>query len=290
MAGIAPKRRTNQRITFNRGKFKALVHYICWRCEDPKTLGPVRLNKVLWHAERIHYRRTGQPVTGATYVRHQAGPAARPLPPGVAELEKEGAVATRERSYGGNSMQYFARHEPDLAAFTPDEVSIADSAIEGICFRGAPSAANAVADARVWKLARIGEVLPYYTAVAAWPAELTKRDMDWATEHVRRGANDPDLRELDELARLNPRIEEAYAALEWHLARDPSAGVPVPVGDASFFVHKQGGNGALMLPSIAAVYTLDLDELTIRRIRFGFEDEDEDEDAPEEVEEEEHEA
>ncbi len=276
MSGVAPKRRTNQRIRFDRGKFKALVHYTCWRCEDPRILGPVRLSRVLWHTDRIQYLRAGQPVTGATYVKHQSGPAAKPLSAVVAELEKEGAVATRDRSYGGDTTQYFARHEPDISAFTPNEISVVDSAIEAVCFRGTPSPVDTTADASVWKLARIGETLPYYTVFAARPAELMKRDMDWAVEHVRRGTNDPDLKELDELARLNPRIEEAYAALEWHLTRDSSAGVPLPVVNTSFFLYKQRGNSPSTLPSIAAVYTIDLDELAICRLKFGFDEEDED--------------
>ncbi len=282
MARLTPKGRANQRTKFDRDKFKALVHYICWRCEDPRILGAVRLNRVLWHAERIQYLRTGQPIAGATYIKQQSGPVAKALPPVVAELEKEGAVATRERSYGGTMTQYFARYEPDIAIFTAHEVSVVDSAIEAVCFRDAPSPADAAADAHVWRLAQIGETLPYWTVFAGRPGEIVKRDVDWAVEHVRRGLGEPDLRELEELTRLNPRIDEAYAALEWHLARDPSAGLQVPVGGASFFLYKQSGHSPLTLPSIAVIYAIDLNELAIYRIRFGFEEEDED--IPEEAE------
>jgi hypothetical protein len=275
MAAPTPERPASHRARFNRAKFKALVHYICWRCEDPRLLGTVKLNKVLWYAERIWYLRTGQPIAGATYLKQQFGVVARTLAPLVAELEKEGALSTRERSQGGSLTQYFARFEPDLSVFTAPEISVVDSLIETICFRNAPSPVDLAADDQVWKLAQIGETLPYYTVFAARPAEILKRDMDWAVEHVRRGIGEPELEELEEITKLSPRIDEAYAALEWHLTRDPSAGLPIPVGNKSFFLYKQSHNAPLTVPKIAVIYTIDLDELVICRVRFDLNAEDE---------------
>jgi hypothetical protein len=275
MAALTPKRRTSQRPGFNRVKFKALVHYICWRCEDPRLLGTVKLNKVLWHAERIWHLRTGQPITGATYLKQQFGAAAKSLAPLVIELEKEGALSTRERSHGSTSMQYFARFEPDLSVFTAPEISVVDSLIETICFQAAPSPVDLTVDNQVWKLAQIGETLPYYTVFAARPTEILKRDMDWAVEHVRRGIGEPKLEEVEEITKLNPLIDEAYAALEWHLTRDPSAGLPIPVSNTSFFLYKQSHITPLTIPGIAVIYAIDLDEVVICRVRFEPNEEDE---------------
>jgi hypothetical protein len=274
MAALTPKRLASFRMGFNRVKFKALVHYICWRCEDPRLLGTAKLNKVLWCSERIWHLRTGQPIAGATYVKQQFGPVAKTLAPLVVELEKEGALSTRERSHGGSLMQYFARFEADLSVFTAPEISVVDSLIETICFRDAPSPVNLAADDRVWKLAQIGETLPFYTVFAARPEEISKRDMDWAIEHVRRGIGQPEVEELEEITKLNPRIDEAYAALEWHLARDPSAGLPIPVSNTSFFLYKQSHHSPLAIPGILVIYTIDLDELVICRIRFDLNEED----------------
>jgi hypothetical protein len=275
MAVLTPKHPASHKARFNRVKFKALVHYICWRCEDPRLLGPVKLNKVLWYAERIWYLRTGQPMAGATYLRQHYGVVAKTLAPLIVELEKEGALSTRERSHGGSSMQYFARLEPDLSVFTAPEISVVDSLIETICFRDAPLPVDLAADDQVWKLAQIGETLPYYTVFAARPAEILKRDMDWAVEHVRRDIGEPELEDIEELAKLNARIDEAYAALEWHLTRDPSAGLPIPVSNTSFFLYKQSYNGPLTIPAIAVIYTIDLGELVVCRVRFDFNEEDE---------------
>lgn len=275
MPRLGPQRRVSPRIRFDRDRFKALVHYICWRCEDPRTLGPVKLNKALWYTDRIQYLRVGQPVTGATYVKQQSGPAARALSPVIAELEKEGVVATRERSWSSGVSQYFARQESDLSVFTSQEISLIDSVIEAVCFRNALPSTDAGADAQVWRLAHIGETLPYCTVFAARPGEITKRDLDWAVEQIRSGKGEINLKEIEELSALNPRIDEAYAALDWHLSRDLSIGIPVPVSNASFFAYKQSGNGPLSLPSILVIYTIDLNEPVVCRIRFGFDEEQE---------------
>ena len=152
---------------------------------------------------------------------------------------------------------------------------ILDSLIETICFQATPSPLDLTADNQVSKLAQIGETLPYYTVFAARPAEILKRDMDWAIEHIRRGIGEPELEGVEEITKLNPRIDEAYAALEWHLTRDPSAGLPIPVSNTSFFLYKQSPNIPLTIPGIAVIYTVDLDEVVICRVRFEPNEEDE---------------
>jgi hypothetical protein len=275
MTALRPRHSANRRLIFNRAKFKALVHYICWRCEDPRVLGPVKLNKVLWYAERIWYFRAGELFVGATYLKHHHGPLAKPLGPLLQELENDGALSIRERSHGGGMTQYFARFEPDLSVFTAPEISLVDALIETVCLRAAASPVDVAADDQVLKLAQIGETLPHYTVFAARPAEIIKRDMDWAVEHVRRGVGEPNLEELEEFTKLNPPIDEAYAALEWHLTRDLSAGLPIPVSNTSFFLYKQSHSGPLTIPAIAVIYTIDLGELAICRARFDFNGEEE---------------
>jgi hypothetical protein len=71
---------------------------------------------------------------------------------------------------------------------------------------------------------------------------------------VARGIDGPELEELEEITKLNPRIDEAYAALEWHLTRDPSAGLPIPVSNTSFFLYKQSHHSPLTVPGIAGLF------------------------------------
>jgi hypothetical protein len=41
---------------------------------DGFTFGAVKLNKILYYADMLHYAHTGAPITGATYAKRQQGP------------------------------------------------------------------------------------------------------------------------------------------------------------------------------------------------------------------------
>lgn len=42
-------------MAYNAEKFKALVHYICWKVEDPRQLGATKLNNILWFSDVLTY-------------------------------------------------------------------------------------------------------------------------------------------------------------------------------------------------------------------------------------------
>jgi hypothetical protein len=56
-------------MEFNPNKFKALVHYICYRA-DKDDLGATKLNKTLWYVDLWVYLINGSPMTGETYIKH----------------------------------------------------------------------------------------------------------------------------------------------------------------------------------------------------------------------------
>jgi hypothetical protein len=54
------------------------------------------------------------------------------------------------------------------------------------------------------------------------------------------------------------RMEEAFEALKWWLARVPESGSIV---DDYFWVYKQKGNRELNIPALVVLYTFDSDEV-----------------------------
>src|SRR5687768_6531005 len=87
-------------MQFDRNKLKAVVLYTCTRC-DPTRLGAVKLHKVLYFADMLHYASTQRPITGATYRKRPLGPTCDSLPAVLRELEGAGAIQVREVDYFG---------------------------------------------------------------------------------------------------------------------------------------------------------------------------------------------
>lgn len=80
-------------------KVLQVIHYIC-DVANGLPLGAVRLNKILWFAEKDHFLCTLRPMLGLEFVKGPFGP----LPPVAAtacrHLADTGAIAMEERDYG----------------------------------------------------------------------------------------------------------------------------------------------------------------------------------------------
>jgi len=165
---------------FDRDKFKRLVHYICWRCEDPTKLGAVKLYKVLWRADFKAYLEFGEPVTGDTYVKRQFGPVPSHVLPVLEELRREGTLSIREVDYyGRDKKEFFALKRPDLSVFSAEEISLVDKEIEYVTEEHTARSISEESHDEIWEMARIGEEIPYFT-VFSKPAEITESDIEWA--------------------------------------------------------------------------------------------------------------
>ena len=165
---------------FDRGKFKALVHYICWRCQDPTKLGAVKLYKVLWRSDFGAYLEFGEPITGASYVKGNFGPVPAGAQPVLEELQREGTLSIREVDYyGRDKKEFFALKRPDLSGFTADEISLVDKEIDYVTEQHTARSISEESHDEIWEMARIGEEIPYFT-VFSKPAEITESDIEWA--------------------------------------------------------------------------------------------------------------
>lgn len=272
--------RIPMRERFDRDRFRALVHYICWICEDPRTLGTHRLNLVLWYSDRSAYLESGQPITGATYIRQQSGPQARPLQPMLAELEKDGVIARRPADRSGDLDLLFASQRPDLTRFKSEEISVVEAVTRVVCLDSRGSIAHQAAHDRVWQAAQIGEVLPYFTVFAGRPGDILAADINWAMRmlHPRDGVTpagrNNELLEMIETGAANNRHQEAVDAAFWHLHRDPSIGISLPTTKASWFIYKQAGFMHLAVPDVIIVYGFDVNELSLEAMHLGSAEDD----------------
>ena len=169
-------------IIRNREKLKALVHYVIARCEDPKILGSIKLNKVLWVSDLRAYVKWGQPITGEHYVKQQFGPVASTVGV-VRELEADNKILVRQRdTFGYTKTDYIALVPPEhiSAQFTADEISLVDEAIEFVCLKHTAMGISDKTHDIVWELAEIGEEIPYEAMWASRLDAVTTEDVKWA--------------------------------------------------------------------------------------------------------------
>jgi hypothetical protein len=116
-------------------------------------LGAVKLNKVLWRTDFRAYLELGEPVTGATYVKRQYGPVPSVILPVLRELADEGKLSIRDVDYFEKpKKEFFALTRPDLSAFTADEMSLIDEAIEYVTEKHTARSISEESHDRIWEL------------------------------------------------------------------------------------------------------------------------------------------
>jgi hypothetical protein len=170
-------------MTFDQEKFRTLVHYICWQCkEDPATLGSTKLNKVLWLSDFLWYRETGEPITGATYVKREFGPVPRAILPALRKLEEEGSIAIEETEYHGYAKRQFHVHTaPSTDCFTSDQLDLVNKVITYVCEGHTAKSISDQSHDHIWEAAKDGEEIPYAT-VFVTRGRLDDKDRAWALQ------------------------------------------------------------------------------------------------------------
>lgn len=156
-----------KRFELDRSKFDELIVYVAAQERTDPCFGDTMLNKVLYFADVLAYRRTGRPITGAAYQRLDNGPAPRALLPARKRLCQARAIShTPSRSLSRAKIE--ALRPADLALFTDGEIAIVDEVIE-IC-RGMTAGDLSELSHRWsagWNLVGDRETIPYQTALIA---------------------------------------------------------------------------------------------------------------------------
>lgn len=168
-------------MNLDQEKFKRLVHYVCYKAHDPSILGAVKLNKVLWYSDYIAYFLWAKPITGEVYIKRQHGPVPKHILRALTELIREKSMVEREvEYYGYPKKEYIALTRPDISIFTPDEISLIDEMFDYVCEKHTATSISEETHDDIWKLAIIGEEIPYNTIFASKLGEIDETDIEWA--------------------------------------------------------------------------------------------------------------
>ncbi len=154
-------------MEFDRKKFRDLVLYVIWRSGDSPDFGAIKLNKVLWFSDARSYEATGKPITGEVYTRQKYGPVPRHIDEVLEELSRDGVISSRSEPYFNFMVRRLQAHQPpDISAFAPREMNMVDWWIKHIDEEHSAVSISEKSHDYGWKLAALGEVLPYKAILA----------------------------------------------------------------------------------------------------------------------------
>jgi uncharacterized phage-associated protein len=172
-------------ITFDKTKFMATVHYICAQCK-PDELGNVKLHKILYFADMIKFAGSGEPLTGADYIKQQFGPTARHLSATLDRLAAEKKLHLETVEYFGfQKKQYVSLVAPDTSKLSNFDAQLLNEVIEFVIGRSAKEI-SALSHNVAWETARMGQRIPYAASLSLHPVEVTEEDIAAGSAEIRR--------------------------------------------------------------------------------------------------------
>lgn len=154
----------SQEQKLNREKFHELILYIATRLGPEAALGRVKLAKLLMASDFGAYERLGESITGATYEKWPQGHLPRELLLAERDLEAEGAIAVESEDYYGKQLKRIsARRDPDMGAFSEDELAVVERALRVFGLESASYLSELSHAELGWRLAKMKEAIPYET-------------------------------------------------------------------------------------------------------------------------------
>ncbi len=171
-------------ITVDMAKLQAAILHIC-ASTAPDELGKVKLHRILYYADMLHYSETGAPLTGATYVKQEFGPAVKELAAALQTLERDGAIQIRQRKYYGFAKtDFIAASKPRANRLNAAERTLLDDMTAFVCQHTAREISE-ISHNAAWQLAAMGEEIPYFTVHGWHVNEITDDDRNWGGNAAR---------------------------------------------------------------------------------------------------------
>jgi uncharacterized phage-associated protein len=178
-----------QRIQFDRDKLKEAVWLIASYC-PPEELGNVKMHKILYFSDMLFFLHEGRPITGVEYLKQKFGPVARHLTAAVNTLISDGVLEVSESEYYGYyKKMYKPVEEYNKNRLTDDEIKLIKDVADYVRGKSAREISE-ISHNAAWEAARIGEIIPYFTALRLLPAEANDADRNWALESAHRHATE----------------------------------------------------------------------------------------------------
>jgi len=166
-------------MSYDSDKLGNMIHYIA-DAVPSAMLGKTKLTKILWFSDREMYIKTGHAISGESYLKYPKGPLSKHFLEIIDKLKKAGKLAVRKaRIYDYEQFEYISLEQPDISAFSAQEIDIIGRHIAWI----APLTADEVSrisHGRAWEITELYEEIPMCSVLVEKTRDLTPEDMKWA--------------------------------------------------------------------------------------------------------------
>ena len=143
----------------------------------PADLGKVKLNKILWFADRAFMYKNYMSLTKSSYIRNPQGPVIKKLDNVLNGLEKNGFIRSFSLNKGGfQQISFICLKEPDLNKFTAKEINTLDEIINSFALKTAKELSEITHD-EIWEKTKDGDTMPIESVFLQDVILATKEDV-----------------------------------------------------------------------------------------------------------------
>lgn len=169
---------------FNRAKMCAVI----LRATNgfrPSDMGAVKLNKVLYFVDMVHYAHFRQAITGATYRKRPNGPTTDQLLFVLREMQQDGQVKIDDVEYHGYwKKQYTPLKAEPSGLLNAEEQSLVDDVVDFVCRQNSAKTISEYSHQMPWEMAGDGGIIPYSTAMLLLPMQVSPEAFDAASKGI----------------------------------------------------------------------------------------------------------
>ncbi len=174
----------SRHVSLDKAKLRAAISYIVVRTEHAN-LGAVKLHRVLYYTDMLHFVQTGQSVTGAQYRKRPFGPTCDALLHVLDEMAQDGEIRIDTVDYFGyQKKRYTVLRERKTNRLSPDELELMDESIRFVCDNNTAQTISEFSHDMVWDMVEYGEIMPYYNAIHLLPNQVSEDTFAWADAEI----------------------------------------------------------------------------------------------------------
>jgi hypothetical protein len=168
-------------VQFDRNKFSEVVLFIILNCASDR-LGAIKLHKILYFSDMLTFAFEGHPLTGSVYRKRPHGPTSDHLLSVLRDLQRNDSIRVSNVDYFGfRKTSYQLLREPTITLLNETEKRLLLDVADFVANQNTAKTISEFSHNRAWEIAEFGAAIPYYTAFALFPTEVSTETVEWAT-------------------------------------------------------------------------------------------------------------